>query len=72
MTTSKTETPRPDEHANDGVEAAARAATTHATRPVLQTLDLGLEDATGLVCAIDDPDCVLPAVVSMTGDEDDA
>lgn len=37
----------------------------------LQTLDLGIEDATGLVCAIDDPDCVAPTL-AMTSSEDDA
>ena len=44
--------------------------------PALQTLDLGLDAAIGMVCDIDDPDCVpglLPGLqVAPTGDEDDA
>ena len=43
--------------------------------PVLQTLDLGLDAAIGMVCDIDDPDCVpgiLPGLSpALTGDEDD-
>ena len=41
------------------------------TMPGLQTLDLGA--LTGMVCDIDDPDCVAPAVpLVTTTDEDEA
>ena len=41
------------------------------TMPGLQTLDLGA--LTGMVCDIDDPDCIAPAVpLVTTTDEDEA
>ena len=70
-----TEASRPDERDDQPVVTPLRPLT--ALTPFgagLQTLDLGVEDATGLVCAIDDPDCNPGYVppVSTTGDEDDA
>ena len=64
-----TESPRQDERDDQPVVTPLRPLSA---LPALQTLDLGVEDATGLVCAIDDPDCVMPAPVSTPGDEDDA
>ncbi len=66
-----TEVPRQDERDNQPVVTPLRPLSA---LPVLQTLELGVEEATGLVCAIDDPDCNPGYVppVSTTGDEDDA
>lgn len=71
-----TESPRQDERDDQPAVTPLRPLSA---LPVLQTLDLDAEDANGLVCAIDDPDCnpgyVPPAstpVTSKLGDEDDA
>lgn len=68
-----TDAPRPDERDDQPVVTPLRPQSVLTPLGAgLQTLDLGVDDATGLVCAIDDPDCVMPAPVSTTGDEDDA
>ncbi len=66
-----TEVPRPDSsHDDQPVVTPLRPLSALGG---LQTLDLGVEDATGLVCAIDDPDCnpgyVPPASTARDGDD---
>ena len=76
-----TEAPRHDEHDDQPVVTPLRPLTALSALPGLQTLDLGVEDAIGMVCDIDDPDCVpgVPSGISLTasrladrGVEDDA
>ena len=66
-------------HQNERTEAAGVPQPAAVAAPIagLQTLDLGLDSAIGMVCDIDDPDCVpgaLPNVAAstpaMTGDDE--
>ena len=64
-----TESPRsedrvPEDRAADRIEAPVRPL------PVLQTLDL--DAAVGMVCDIDDPDCVPGLPVAPTSSADEA
>ncbi len=63
----------------DRTETSAQPKPLATLTPLagLQTLDLGLDSAMGMVCDIDDPDCVpgvLPgtgaSTAAMTGDDE--
>lgn len=59
-----TESPRGRGGEDDGVKPRVAPVRSLAALPALQSLGLGLADATGLACYLDDPDCEQPAPLS--------